>query len=147
MDHDRLRKGYQRLFVTLGILGIHFLGVGCSSKSELATKTVVPRTVLESQLSASRLFQLSENFLSYHLGYTLNIRDLERGLLVSSWSSEIPNQREQITLRITSNAPGSILSAHIKVEQLTSSGWQTLPTSGDREEKFLKDLKAYLARS
>lgn len=137
MAHHRIKDS-----ILIAAIGLVFSA--CAAKQELSTRTPVPKTVLESSLPARKVFEISENYLEYHLGYALRVRDLERGLIVSDWAAENPAERQQITLRVSANHPGSLVSAHVKTEAFTDEGWRDIPTSGDREAKFLADLQTYL---
>lgn len=138
MDYHRLKAS---IFLILAV----FL-TACATKTVEVAKTPLPKTVLESSLPARKLFEISEAYLEYHHGYALRVRDLERGLIVSDWSLENPLERQQITLRVSPNDRGSIISAHIKTEALTQEGWVDVPTEGEREGLFLSDLQNYLSK-
>lgn len=139
MDHNRLRG------MILGLVCL-FLTACATKTQEAQVRLPLPKTVLESSFPAKKLFEISESYLEYHYGYSVRVRDLERGLIVSDWSRENPTERHQITLRVSPNEKGSILSAHIKTEAFTPEGWKDLPTRGEREGIFLSDLQSYLAQ-
>ncbi len=139
MDHARLKP---LLFLTIACLSLW----GCASKETARTRDPrLPISVLESEFSPRQVFNAAETYLTYHLGFNLSVRDLERGLIVSDWSREDPLQREQITLRIQPNLRGSVVSAHLRTEAFSQSGWQDLPTSGSREARFLSEFETYLS--
>ncbi len=113
--------------------------------SSEAARTAIPPSVLESELPPRRVFELSEGYLEYHLGYSLAVRDLEHGIIVSNWTGDTPLNRHQITLRIGAGERGSIVSAHIRSENLSQAGWQDEPSSGESEKGFLDDFQKYLS--
>jgi len=142
MDHGNLRAALlQKLALFLIVMGLS----ACAAKSPTMTRATGPaKTVLASDYAPRKVFEISEKYLEYHLGYSLLIRDLDRGLIVSDWVASNASERQQITLRVAQNDNGSLVSAHVKTEGFDENGWRDVPTSGDREAVLLDKLDTYL---
>jgi hypothetical protein len=126
-----------------------FIFAGCSaaSRSQKAPRTAgTPQSVLQSPDGPRDVFERSSAYLDYYLGLGIQVRDLERGLLVSEWSRESPLERYQITLRFSPNEQGTLISSHIRAEELVGQRWTDLPSQGDRESQFLAGLQDFLRK-
>lgn len=142
MDHHRLIKGLKLIF---GLFLLVF-NSSCSTHIEAAAH-IPPRTILQSSLKPMTVTILAEQFLEWQKGYTVQIRDQQQGLLVTEWTSENPNDRHRITLRVAEDPIGSLLSAHIVHQILNGAQWADIPSSGLEESQLLTELDGYLKNS
>jgi hypothetical protein len=139
MDHGGLIKHLSVLLVFATLWG-------CSSHSGAGNRNYAqPLSVLETPLSTERAFRLSEHFLEYEKGFRVQIRDLSRGLIVTDWFLDGP-ERHQITIRVTPEIKGSVISTHLRTEAMDAGRWKDVPSVGSREALFLKDLDRYLTQ-
>ena len=105
------------------------------------------KTYLQSELNPSAVLILSEQFLEWQKGYPLKVKDQERGLLVTEWIQEELDLRQRVTVRVTQDAQGSLLSGHIETEEANGGQWIALPSDPRREERLIKELDAFLQKS
>ncbi len=139
MDHGGLIRS---LILILAFSGM----TACSSHSRGGARNhAQPLSILETPLSTERAFRLSEHFLEYERGFRVQVRDLSRGLIVTDWSLE-GAERYQITIRITPQVEGSMISTHLRTEAMDAGRWKDVPSIGSREASFLRDLDHYLTQ-
>lgn len=136
MDHARLILAFV----------VAATAAACSSHEEIQTR-IPPRTVLQSNLKPATAEILSEQFLEWQKGYNIRIRDHAQGLLVTEWASDNPFDRHRITLRVSEDIAGSLLTAHIVRELYDQGRWLEVPSTGQNESMLLAELEQYLEKS
>jgi hypothetical protein len=128
----------------LGLVCLAFLSCVAEKSRPL---TQAPKTFVTLGASPSRALILSEQFLEWQKGYSIQIRDHTRGLSVTDWTHDSPAERHRITLKASLDPVGTLLSAHTESQVLENQDWIDLPSTGDREAWVLGELKTYIDRS
>ncbi len=105
------------------------------------------KTFLQSKLPPTTLLILAEQYLEWQRGYGFQIRDHQRGLLVSEWIRDTTFDRHRITLRVSDDPKGAILSAHLNREVFQNQTWNPLPSDGEQESLMLAGIEKYITES
>lgn len=135
-------KGLIQKFLAFACLSVGF--TGCVTQQMQSTVTE-PKTFLVVSVVPKKAFSMSEQFLEWHKGYSIRIRDLDRGLAVTDWTFDSPSERHRVTLKTTADRAGSsLISAHTETQVLEEQDWHDLPSTGQRESLLLTELKKYI---
>lgn len=137
------RPGFRHVKYSL-ILAVLAIASGCATSR--AKHAEIPPSTLESQRSPEETYTMAERFLLYYKGYTLRVRDPQRGLLVTDWVNDTLGRRYQITLRVMNDISGSLVSAHRVAQVFDQTGWIDIPPSEPSEPSFLAEFNEYLTQ-
>jgi hypothetical protein len=135
MDYPRIKTG-----VLLCLLSLS----ACVAQK---TNPNTGKSFFSCSLQPTTLLIMSEQFLEWQKGYSIKIRDHDRGMTVTDWILESPTERHRITLRTMIAPRGSLISTHTEIEVLENQDWVSLPTTGALETKLLSELRNYIQTS
>jgi hypothetical protein len=138
MDHHRLIR------ITLALSCSLYFSSCVTQTADVASAT--PKTFVRLNATPTKALTSAEQFLEWQKGYTIRIRDHERGLSVTEWTFDSPAERHRITLRATLDPIGAVLSAHTESQVLENQDWRELASSGEREAWLLAEIKTYIER-
>ena len=138
MDHSRLN------ILILGVLALSLSACVTHKAPTTEAQSPIKKSFAEVALSPADTFREAEKYLEWQKGYSLRVRDAANGLLVTDWTLDSPTERHQITLRVTPDTVGSLLSAHILKAYLQNSQWIDSLSDGSLEDFILQDFQSQL---
>lgn len=129
--------------VALGLLGL----TGCAAHQE-PVRTSDALNFKRIFLPFTSVTKATRDSLLWIEGMELRVEDMARGLFVTEWQNNSPDNRFRITLRIqqefSSSGESSMISAHAEEQVLINNSWQEVPSSGQWEKDIMNAIESRL---
>lgn len=119
-----------------------FLVIACVHEAPSPARPL--QSYFESEAGPSKLFKLTEQYLEWHAGFPIQLRDPQRGLLVTEWVLNSPHERERMTIKITPRIQGSLFSTFIQKEKLVGVEWQEMLANSVAEDQWIRKFQDHL---
>lgn len=145
MELSHLKLSYLKLSCIL-LLACSVMPA-CSPKAAVRTSNnsePVGPSYYRSQLAPANLFVETKNFLQWQKGYSIQLSENSRGIMVTSWMRNTPMLRHQLNIRVNRDADGSILTAHMNFEEYENGRWMKIQPARSHEQDLLQELETYL---
>lgn len=130
-----------RIFI---LIASFFFGSCMAEKAVLRQSTV--RTFLQVEKTPPETFQKTLGFIEWIKGWEAQVRDPQKGLLVTEWIRDLPQFRYRWTFRVSEDPKGSLVTTYVTQERLNASNglWEEIPSDGTQESRLLTEFELSL---
>ncbi len=117
--------------------------LGCASRAP-NPEAMDAHTTIKSAMAPALLVDETQKYLEWQKGYNIRVREPALGILVTEWMEDSPLSRHQFSIRVNRDIEGSLLTAHVVVEQFDGQQWKQVLAAPQWEANMIHGLRTYL---